>query len=151
MVGRTCTSNARSTYLLHRDNLRVAPTSGASCQKKTRKILLSYEPSIQTCCTCPKIFCIFCKSIFQIQACPSQKKCLNKEKMKTLPFDVPLMPNVGPCEGCRMHAKQFFLRCTPMAWATPIVVVLLPSPNGVGVILTNKHRKSKQHSSTKIA
>ena len=46
-----------------------------------------------------------------------------------------MIPNVGPWEGWRIQAKQFFLRCAPMACATPTVVVLFPSPNGVGVIL----------------
>lgn len=48
---------------------------------------------------------------------------------------VPLMPNVGPCEGCLTHANTFFLRAAPRAWTRPMVVVLLPSPRGVGVIL----------------
>ena len=47
----------------------------------------------------------------------------------------PLIPNVGPWEGCRIHAKQFFCRCADIAWDTPMVVVLFPSPNGVGVML----------------
>ncbi len=44
------------------------------------------------------------------------------------------MPKVGPCEGCLTHAKTFFANCEPSAWARPIVVVLLPSPRGVGVM-----------------
>lgn len=51
---------------------------------------------------------------------------------------IPLIPNVGPCDGCRMQVKQFFLRCAPIACETPTVVVLLPSPNGVGVILVTR-------------
>ena len=51
---------------------------------------------------------------------------------------LPLMPNVGPWEGCRIQAKQLFFRWAPIACATPIVVVLFPSPNGVGVILEKK-------------
>ena len=44
------------------------------------------------------------------------------------------MPKVGPCEGCRTQANTFFFSCDPMAWLRPMVVVLLPSPRGVGVI-----------------
>src|SRR5512139_3733906 len=44
------------------------------------------------------------------------------------------MPNVGPCEGCRMQVKTFCPRCAPRACDRPTMVVDLPSPNGVGVI-----------------
>ena len=63
-------------------------------------------------------------------------------KMKTFDTQVllpawnwPLIPKVGPCEGCLTQAKMFFFCCEPRAWASPIVVVLLPSPRGVGVML----------------
>ena len=48
---------------------------------------------------------------------------------------LPFIPNVGPCDGCLTHAKTFFFKWAPKAWANPIVVVLFPSPRGVGVIL----------------
>src|SRR5580658_7876827 len=44
------------------------------------------------------------------------------------------MPKVGPWLGWRMQVKTFFPRCAPMAWLSPTVVVVLPSPSGVGVI-----------------
>lgn len=44
----------------------------------------------------------------------------------------PLIPKVGPCEGCLMHANTFFFRCAPSACDSPIRVVLLPSPVRVG-------------------
>ena len=47
----------------------------------------------------------------------------------------PLIPNVGPCDGCLTQANTFLFRQEPSAWASPMVVVLLPSPRGVGVIL----------------
>mmetsp|Transcript_13594 Transcript_13594/g.53643 ORF Transcript_13594/g.53643 Transcript_13594/m.53643 type:complete len:463 (-) Transcript_13594:359-1747(-) len=50
------------------------------------------------------------------------------------PAAPPLMPKVGPIEGWRMHATQFFSRCAPMACARPMVVVDLPSPSGVGLM-----------------
>ena len=50
------------------------------------------------------------------------------------PAAPPLIPKVGPCEGCLTQAKTFFLSCEPRAWLSPIVVVLLPSPRGVGVM-----------------
>lgn len=45
------------------------------------------------------------------------------------------MPNVGPWEGCRKQAMAFRFLCAVRAWTNPTSVVLLPSPNGVGVIL----------------
>src|SRR5690242_1321192 len=33
-----------------------------------------------------------------------------------------------------MQVKTFFPRCAPSAWLSPTVVVVLPSPRGVGVI-----------------
>src|SRR5580704_9253542 len=33
-----------------------------------------------------------------------------------------------------MHVNTFFPRCAPNAWLSPTVVVVLPSPSGVGVI-----------------
>lgn len=53
---------------------------------------------------------------------------------------IPLIPNVGPWDGCRTHAKEFLFLCALRAWTRPIVVVLLPSPSGVGVIL---HKEQK--------
>jgi hypothetical protein len=43
------------------------------------------------------------------------------------------MPNVGPMLGWRMQVNAF-LPMRPRPWASPIVVVVLPSPSGVGVI-----------------
>ena len=43
------------------------------------------------------------------------------------------MPKVGPIDGWRM----VIVACLPMclnAWPSPTVVVVLPSPSGVGVI-----------------
>jgi len=45
------------------------------------------------------------------------------------------MPNVGPCDGWRIHAMVFTWTWAASAWHKPIVVVLFPSPSGVGVIL----------------
>lgn len=50
------------------------------------------------------------------------------------PAAPPLMPKVGPCEGCRMLVKTRFFKCAPMAWQSPTVVVDLPSPSGVGLM-----------------
>jgi len=55
--------------------------------------------------------------------------------------NLPLIPNVGPCEGWRMQAIAFNLRWAPSAWHKPTVVVLLPSPSGVGVMLKRDRRK----------
>ena len=45
----------------------------------------------------------------------------------------PLMPKVGPSDGCRMVAiARHPIRLS--AIASPTVVVVLPSPSGVGVI-----------------
>lgn len=44
------------------------------------------------------------------------------------------MPKVGPWEGCLTQVKTFFPRWAPNAWLNPTVVVLFPSPKGVGVI-----------------
>lgn len=66
---------------------------------------------------------------------------INKLKLGHLNFKnetenkLPFMPNVGPCEGWRKHPKTFFFKCAPRAWHKPTVVVLLPSPKGVGVML----------------
>src|SRR6516225_11498014 len=50
------------------------------------------------------------------------------------PAAPPLIPKVGPWLGWRIHVKTFFPRCAPKAWLRPTVVVVLPSPKGVGVI-----------------
>jgi hypothetical protein len=50
------------------------------------------------------------------------------------PAAPPLIPNVGPMDGCRMHATVGLSRCAPIACARPIVVVDLPSPSGVGLM-----------------
>src|SRR5690348_15943848 len=44
------------------------------------------------------------------------------------------MPNVGPWLGCRMLVNTFLPKWAPSAWLRPTVVVVLPSPSGVGVI-----------------
>jgi hypothetical protein len=43
------------------------------------------------------------------------------------------MPKVGPIDGCRM-AMVARLPMSDRAWPRPTVVVVFPSPNGVGVI-----------------
>ena len=48
------------------------------------------------------------------------------------PAAPPLMPNVGPCDGCLMVVTTCLPRQLPNAWQTPMVVVDLPSPSGVG-------------------
>mmetsp|Transcript_3448 Transcript_3448/g.5023 ORF Transcript_3448/g.5023 Transcript_3448/m.5023 type:complete len:387 (+) Transcript_3448:543-1703(+) len=48
------------------------------------------------------------------------------------PAAPPLMPKVGPWLGCRMQEKTFLPSTAPSAWLRPMVVVLLPSPSGVG-------------------
>ena len=40
-----------------------------------------------------------------------------------------------------MLAKQFLPRLADKAWTKPSVVVLLPSPNGVGVMLFVEERR----------
>ena len=48
---------------------------------------------------------------------------------------LPLIPKVGPWEGCLTQANTLLSVCVPKACTSPIVVVDLPSPRGVGVIL----------------
>jgi hypothetical protein len=43
------------------------------------------------------------------------------------------MPNVGPIDGWRSEITAFLPTCF-IAWPRPTVVVVLPSPSGVGVI-----------------
>ena len=50
------------------------------------------------------------------------------------PAAPPLMPKVGPWLGWRTHAMAVRPTCAPSAWHSPMVVVLLPSPSGVGVM-----------------
>lgn len=64
---------------------------------------------------------------------PKQKK---KDK-----WTLPLRPKVGPWEGWRKQANTFFFNCTANAWHKPTVVVLFPSPSGVGVILSKNNLK----------
>lgn len=54
---------------------------------------------------------------------------------------IPFIPKVGPWEGCRTHAKTFWWRWAPRACTSPIVVVLFPSPRGVGVILQDENKR----------
>ena len=49
------------------------------------------------------------------------------------PAAPPLIPNVGPMLGCRMQAMDLCPRA-PRPWTRPMVVVVLPSPSGVGVM-----------------
>ncbi len=50
------------------------------------------------------------------------------------PAAPPLIPNVGPWLGWRMQVITLFCRWAPRAWLKPTVVVVLPSPKGVGVM-----------------
>lgn len=54
---------------------------------------------------------------------------------------LPFIPKVGPWEGCLKVAKAFLFFLTHNACTRPKVVVLLPSPSGVGVILSRKNRR----------
>lgn len=53
---------------------------------------------------------------------------------------LPFIPKIGPCEGCLIQANVFFFKWADMACEIPIVVVLFPSPSGVGVILNMKYK-----------
>lgn len=46
-----------------------------------------------------------------------------------------MIPKVGPWDGWRKQAITFFFNWTAIAWHKPTVVVLFPSPRGVGVML----------------
>src|SRR5579871_6283676 len=50
------------------------------------------------------------------------------------PAAPPLIPKVGPWLGWRMHVNTFLPRYAPRPWLSPTVVVVFPSPKGVGVI-----------------
>lgn len=50
---------------------------------------------------------------------------------------------VGPWDGWRRQANAFTPRVAVNAWTRPMVVVLLPSPNGVGVILKVRDNSSQ--------
>ena len=69
-----------------------------------------------------------------------RRKLIQKVWLNEIIKFLPLIPNVGPCDGCLTHANTFFLKADPKAWAKPIVVVLFPSPRGVGVILKINHK-----------
>ena len=56
------------------------------------------------------------------------------------PAAPPLMPKVGPWDGCRTQAIEFFFNLAPRAWVNPMVVVLFPSPRGVGVMPEGQRR-----------
>lgn len=58
---------------------------------------------------------------------------------------IPFIPKVGPWEGCRTHAKTFWWRWALRPCTSPIVVVLFPSPRGVGVILQDESKTGKLH------
>src|SRR6266699_3428039 len=71
-------------------------------------------------------------------ACMSPVRCRFSRSMGTTwlyppPAAPPLMPNVGPIEGWRMATIAGRPICAS-AWPRPTVVVVLPSPSGVGVI-----------------
>lgn len=73
-------------------------------------------------------------------ACMSPVKCRLKSSIGITweyppPAAPPLIPKVGPWEGCRKVAKAFRFLWAVNAWTKPTRVVLFPSPNGVGVIL----------------
>ena len=53
------------------------------------------------------------------------------------PAAPPLMPNTGPSDGSR-SATTTFLPCFASASARPTVVVVLPSPAGVGLMAVTR-------------
>lgn len=59
--------------------------------------------------------------------------------LRPAPAAPPLMEKVGPSEGCRrVRIGRRPMRANP--WASPIAVVVLPSPRGVGVIAVTTTR-----------
>ena len=71
-------------------------------------------------------------------ACASPVKCMFTSSCGSTsdsppPVPPPLMPNIGPSDGSRSVATTF-LPSRPKPCAIPTVVVVLPSPAGVGVI-----------------
>ena len=73
-----------------------------------------------------------------VTACMSPVRCRFSTSIGTTwlyppPAAPPLMPNVGPIDGCRIVTVARL----PMwrnPWPSPTVVVVFPSPSGVGVI-----------------
>ena len=68
----------------------------------------------------------------------SPVKCMftsSSGSMRLLPPPVPppFIPNMGPSDGS-LSVATTFLPSLPIAWVSPTVVVVLPSPAGVGVM-----------------
>src|SRR5437773_4509767 len=80
-----------------------------------------------------------------VTACMSPVRCRLSASMGTTwlyppPAAPPLMPHVGPIDGCLIAAVARFPMCLNPC-PRPTVVVVLPSPSGVGVIaLTTTYR-----------
>src|SRR5882762_8156276 len=73
-----------------------------------------------------------------VTACMSPVRCRLSASMGTTwlyppPAAPPLMPNVGPIDGCLIATVARFPMCLNPC-PRPTVVVVLPSPSGVGVI-----------------
>lgn len=67
------------------------------------------------------------------------------------PAAPPLRPNVGPIEGWRMATVARLPRWAK-AWPRPTVVVVLPSPSGVGVTAdTTTYRAAGRSASSSTA
>ena len=72
-----------------------------------------------------------------VTACMSPVRCRFSVSNGTTwlyppPAAPPLIPNVGPIDACRSAIVARLPMCR-IAWPSPTVVVVLPSPSGVGV------------------
>ncbi len=91
-----------------------------------------------------------------VTACMSPVRCRLSTSMGTTwlyppPAAPPLMPNVGPMDGCRIAIVARLPMCLN-PWPSPTVVVVLPSPSGVGVIaLTTTYLAVGRSASSAIA
>ena len=81
--------------------------------------------------TIPKLWALVMASMSPVN--PRVNSVMGMRRAFPPPAAVPLMLKVGPAEGCRIHPPTFTPRLARPS-IRPNVVVVFPSPSGVGVM-----------------
>src|SRR5215471_13907738 len=113
--------------------------------RSARSLTSSTRRQVMLCWSMPSLFpwCRWLSSIAESMLCAAVTACMSPVRCRLSvsngttwlyppPAAPPLIPNVGPIEACRIEIVARLPMCR-IAWPRPTVVVVLPSPSGVGV------------------
>src|SRR6266516_3144367 len=149
-VDRASTAMASEAAVMSKPVCLGTPSAAAprptTMLRSARSLTSSTRFQVMLCWSMPSLlpWCRWLSSIAESMLCAAVTACMSPVRCRFSvsngttwlyppPAAPPLIPNVGPIEAC-LSAIVARLPMCRIAWPRPTVVVVLPSPSGVGVI-----------------